>query len=204
MIARRSLGLLLLAGLLPAHAADLPAPAQPIVALNAALLAAMRAGAATPFATRAATLRPVVERVFDLPTILRNSVGAARWSGFATAVQQELMEAFTRFTVASWTANFDSFNGERFEVRPELRQVGADSVVQSNIVPTTGTPTRLDYVMRDTGGTWKAVDVLVDGAISRVATQRSDFRSLLSGGDAAPLIAMLQSKAVALATGGKS
>ncbi|MBN8890913.1 MAG: hypothetical protein BGP12_15335 [Rhodospirillales bacterium 70-18] len=204
MIARRSLGLLLLAGLLPAHAADLPAPAQPIVALNAALLAAMRAGAATPFATRAATLRPVVERVFDLPTILRNSVGAARWSGFAPAVQQELMEAFTRFTVASWTANFDSFNGERFEVRPELRQVGADSVVQSNIVPTTGTPTRLDYVMRDTGGTWKAVDVLVDGAISRVATQRSDFRSLLSGGDAAPLIAMLQSKAVALATGGKS
>ena len=204
MIARRSLGLLLLAGLLPAHAADLPAPAQPIVALNAALLAAMRAGAATPFATRAATLRPVVERVFDLPTILRNSVGAARWSGFAPAVQQELVEAFTRFTVASWTANFDSFNGERFEVRPELRQVGADSVVQSNIVPTTGTPTRLDYVMRDTGGTWKAVDVLVDGAISRVATQRSDFRSLLSGGDAAPLIAMLQSKAVALATGGKS
>jgi phospholipid transport system substrate-binding protein len=192
-----------LAGAAIGRAADLPAPARPIAALNAALLAAMKAGPTESFASRAAALQPVVERAFDLPAILRASVGS-RWAGFSAVAQGALLEAFTRFTVASWTANFDRFDGERFEVLPEMRQVGAEQVVESQIVPRQGTPTRLDYVMRDSGDAWKAVDVLVDGAISRVATQRSDFRSLLTSGDPAPLLAMLRHKADALAAGGGS
>ena len=41
------------------------------------------------------------------------------------------------------------------------------------------TPTPLDYVMRQGEKGRRAVDVLLDGSISRVAVQRSDFRSLL-------------------------
>jgi phospholipid transport system substrate-binding protein len=200
---RRQFALLLASACLPgvARAADLPAPAQPIAALNAALLAAMKAGPSDAFDARAKALAPVVERVFDLQAILRASIGS-RWAGFTAVAQAALLQAFTRFTVTTWTANFDSYNGEQFEVLPDLREVGADRVVQSRIVPRTGAPTRLDYVMRQSGGAWRAVDVLVDGAISRVATQRSDFRSLLASGDPGPLLAMLRSKADALAAGG--
>jgi phospholipid transport system substrate-binding protein len=200
---RRAFALLLAGACLPgaARAADLPAPAQPIAALNAALLAAMKAGPSEAFDARAKALAPVVERVFDLQATLRASIGS-RWAGFTAVAQAALLQAFTRFTVATWTANFDSYNGERFEVLPDLREVGADRVVQSRIVPRAGAPTRLDYVMRQSGGAWRAVDVLVDGAISRVATQRSDFRSLLASGDPGPLLAMLRSKADALAAGG--
>ena len=38
------------------------------------------------------------------------------------------------------------------------------------------------------------MDVLMDGSISRVAVQRSDFRSLLSSGGAPALVAGLQHK----------
>ena len=38
--------------------------------------------------------------------------------------------------------------------------------------------------MRDDNGVWRAVDVLLDGSISRVAVQRSDFRKILANGDA--------------------
>lgn len=208
MIRRRALAGLVLAGLFtqlpaPVWAADLPAPAEPIARLNVALLAAMKAGKGTPFATRAAALRPVVLQVFDLPIILQRSVGL-HWSAFSATVQAELLAAFTDFTVASWTANFDSFNGEHFEVSPQTRAVGADQVVESQIVPKTGDPTRLDYQMRQGANGWQVVDVLVDGAISRVATQRSDFRALLAGGDPAPLLAMLRRKAAALAAGAAS
>ena len=48
---------------------------------------------------------------------------------------------------------------------------------------------------------WKAVDVLLDGTISRVAVQRSDFRSLLGTGDAGALIASLERKAMDFAGG---
>lgn len=207
VLGRRGFGGLLagvwLAGAAWPAAAALPAPAQPIAALNAALLAAMQAGPTEPFAVRAKALKPVVERAFDLPTILRASVGS-RWAGFSAVAHGALLEAFIRFTVASWTANFDKFNGERFEVLPEMRQVGDEQVVESRIVPRQGAPTRLDYVMRKTDDGWKAVDVLVDGAISRVATQRSDFRSLLTSGDPTPLLAMLRHKADALAAGGSA
>ena len=55
--------------------------------------------------------------------------------------------------------------------------------MQTEIVPKTGSSTRLDYVMRNEGAAWKAIDILVDGSISRVAVQRSDFRTLLRTGD---------------------
>lgn len=175
-------------------------PAAPIQALNAALQAAMRAGGKTPFNSRVAALAPAVSAAFDLPVILQNSVGP-RWPTLAEPVRVQLQETFSTFTVATWVANFDADNGERFEVLPDLRRVGTDEVVSTRIVPRAGAPTRLDYVMRNKGGTWKAVDILVDGAISRVAVQRSDFRSVLGSGDGSALVKLLRDKTDALASG---
>ncbi len=197
MLSRR---VVLLGLLVPGVAAAQEVPAAPIAALNAALQRGMKAGRATPFAARAAALRPAVERAFDLPAILAASVGP-RFAGFAEAAKAELLEAFTVFTVATWAANFDTDAGERFEVAPETRALGADQVVTTRIIPTTGDPTRLDYVMRQGPAGWKAVDILLNGTISRVAVQRSDFRALVAGGDPAPLLASLRSRAAALAGG---
>jgi phospholipid transport system substrate-binding protein len=183
--------------------AELPAPAAPIAALNDGLLAVMHAGKSAPFASRVQTLLPLVQQAFDLPLILQNSVGL-RWPAFSPPQQQDLLDAFTRWTVATWVANFDTYDGETFQILPDLRKVGADEVVQTRIVPKSGDPTRLDYVMRNTGSAWKAIDILVDGSISRVAVQRSDFRALLRTGDPAPLIANLREKAASLAAGTKS
>lgn len=161
----------------------------------------MRAGNATPFATRMNALEPAVTSAFDLPMILRNAVNPRRWTMLAEPIRVQLQEAFTRFTVATWVANFDADNGERFEVLPDRRRVGDDEVVSTRIVPRAGTPTRLDYVMRNKGGTWKAIDILVDGAISRVAVQRSDFNTVLGSGDGSALVKLLREKTDALTSG---
>ena len=200
-LARRTvLGVLLLPGLgRLALAADADA-AAPIAALNRGLLNAMRAGKATPFPQRFATLAPLVEGAFDIPGILQASVGP-RWSSLPPAQQSQLLDVFRRCTVASYVANFDNFNGEKLEVLPVSRPVGADQVVATQIVPSSGEPTRIDYVMRRTPQGWRAVDVLLNGSISRVAVQRSDFRSLLGSGDAGALIQSLQRKTADLSGG---
>jgi phospholipid transport system substrate-binding protein len=185
-----------------AAAAQDSGPTAPIAALDDALLAAMKAGRQTPFAQRAASLTPVVQRSFALPAILQASVGL-RYASFSPAEQASLLAAFTHYTVASYAANFDHFSGERFTIDPRTRAVGAEQVVQTQIVPAQGDPTRLDYVMRQGPAGWQAVDVLVDGSISRVAVQRSDFRGLLQGG-VGNLIASLDAKAARLASGGQS
>lgn len=200
-LARRALlgGLLLPVLVRPALAADAEA-AAPIAALNRGLLAGMRAGKATPFPQRFTALAPSVEGAFDIPGILQASVGP-RWAALPPAQQSQLLDVFRRFTVASYVANFDSFNGEKLEVLPASRTVGADQVVATQIVPSSGAPTRIDYVMRRTPAGWRAVDVLLNGSISRVAVQRSDFRSLLGSGDAGPLIQSLQRKTADLSGG---
>ena len=55
--------------------------------------------------------------------------------------------------------------------------------------------------MRNEAAGWKVVDILLDGTISRVAVQRSDFASLVSSGDASPLIGSLKSKVSLLSNG---
>jgi len=205
---RRAATVIALAGALPwlaplaVHGATAGSPAAPIQALDDALLQAMHAGAATPFAERAKIIAPAVERAFDLAQILRSSVGP-RWSAIPGPQQADLLAVFTRYTVASYTANFDSYSGERFEILPDLRQVGTDEVVQTRIEPVSGEATRIDYQMRQTPAGWRAVDVLLEGSISRVAVQRSDFRALLATGDPGPLIASLRSKIAGLESGGK-
>ncbi len=176
------------------------AAAVPIAALNNALVGAMHAGKETPFAARYAALAPIVERTFDLPAVLEASVGP-RWASLPPQQQADLQAEFTRFTVASYVANFNSFGGETFTILPEIRASGAEQVVSTQIVPTTGDAAKLDYVMRQEPAGWRAVDVLLDGTISRAAVQRSDFRSLITGDDAQRLIASLRKK-VAVLSGG--
>lgn len=176
-----------------AWAQDTAAIRKPIVDLYAALEALMRAGLAAPFPERFRTLAPVIDRVYDLTTVLRVSVGLG-WPKFDDATRNELMDAFRAFTIASFVANFDKYEGEKFEVLPDTRATGADLVVQTRIVSETGEPIRLDYVMQPSDAGWRVTDVLLDGTISRVAVQRSDFRALLSHGSADALIASLRRK----------
>jgi phospholipid transport system substrate-binding protein len=172
----------------------------PILELYAALEPIMRAGQDTPFQQRFNMLAPVVDKVFDLDTILRVSVGL-RWSALDEPSRERLAHAFRRFTIASYVANFDSSDGERFEVSPDTRASGVDRIVMSHLVLETKERIKLDYLMRRGAAGWRIVDVLLDGTISRVAVQRSDFRVLLGKGDAGALVASLNRKTADLSGG---
>jgi phospholipid transport system substrate-binding protein len=171
-----------------------PAAVTPIRQLCDTLLAIMRAGRATPFQKRYETLTPVVERGFDLPAILQLSVGPT-WSSLAPDQQASLLTAFRRYTIANYVNSFDNYTGQRFDVQPDTKPLpNGEQLAQTKIVPASGEAHELDYVMRREGSAWKAVDVLADGSISRVAVQRSDFRRLVSRGGAQALIDSLNQK----------
>jgi phospholipid transport system substrate-binding protein len=174
----------------------------PLRELYSSLETAMKAGRSTPFKQRFDALAPVVEKVFDLETILKVSIGM-RWDTIPPASQTRLLDVFRRFTVATYVANFDRYDGEHFRLLPGVRDLGTDRIVGSDIEGG-GQTMRVDYVMRDGHGSWRVVDVLLDGAISRVAVQRSDFRKILAGGDADALIASLQRKISDLSDGALS
>jgi phospholipid transport system substrate-binding protein len=190
-----------LAGSANAQVANNAGAIAPIQRLNAALLDAMKAGPRMSFAQRTAMLAPVIEQTFDLDAILASSVGL-RWPEVPNDQKAEVNNAFRRYTVASYAANFNSYSGQTFQVSPTVRNVGnGEVVVQTKLVAADGSVTPLDYVMRNGPSGWKVVDVLSGGTISRVAVQRSDFRSLLTSGGMPALMAALQSKVANLSGG---
>jgi phospholipid transport system substrate-binding protein len=186
------LGILAAPGLLAAD--DIPDAAVPIQALCDALLVVMKAGRSTPFPQRFAMLAPAVDRSFDLAGILQVAVGP-RWGSAAPEQQSALQSAFRAYTIATYVAKFDDYSGDRFEVLPESRDAGnGDTIVQTRFVPSSGDPRVIDYVMRQTNGIWKAVDVLLDGTISRVAVLHSEFRHILAEGGLQALLTNLRHK----------
>jgi phospholipid transport system substrate-binding protein len=191
----------------PLHAApvdaavvDAAAVSAPVQRLNDALLAAMKSAHSRSFAQRFDALAPVIAQSFDLAQILRTSIGP-RWVAIPPTEQASLLAEFSHFTVASYVANFNGFDGERFAIMPNLRAIGADQVVASRILLRSGAPAEIDYVLHDGPAGWQIVDVLLDGAISRVAVQRSDFRRTIATGGATALLAQLRQKVASLSGG---
>ncbi|HUN43149.1 MAG TPA: ABC transporter substrate-binding protein [Acetobacteraceae bacterium] len=186
-----------------ATADDTAAAVAPIQQLCNMLMAIMRAGQSVPFAQRFDQLAPVVAKSFNLDTILQVSVGPT-WPTLPPDQQAMLKAAFRRYTVASYVSNFDEYSGQRFEISPTVRALAnGEQVVATRIIPRdpSGETHVLDYVMRQGPQGWQAVDVLMDGTISRVAVQRSDFRDLLARGGATALAKSLQEKTANLSGG---
>jgi len=170
----------------------------PIQALNQGLTTAQKTGSA-PFPARYKALAPVIDQAFDLQQILQTIVGL-RWSSIEAGQKARLLATFRAYTIASYVANFNSDSGDTIKILPETRSIGADRVVETEIVPRSGDTTRIDYVMRSSSGAWRAIDVLEEGTISQAAVQRSDFRSLIASG-ADKLTASLQAKVDTLSGG---
>jgi phospholipid transport system substrate-binding protein len=164
-------------GLSAQQAAAASDPQEVAQGFYGVLLSTMRDGRSLGQSGRYAKLVPVVNRTFDLAFMARLAVGAS-WATLAPAQQQRLTEAFGNYVSATYADRFDTYSGEQLEVTGE-RPYGSDIMVQTKIVKSNGETTTLDYLMRQNQGAWQISDVYLDGTISQVAVQRSEFSSIL-------------------------
>jgi phospholipid transport system substrate-binding protein len=173
---------LLTAGVV-AHAED--AAVAPVQSFYDGLLSTMKQGKALGIKGRYDKLKPVIEASFDMPGMTRLSVGPA-WNTMSDADHVALTKALTRYTVASYASNFKSFDGEKFVVEPVAKDRNADKVVMSKLV-TKDETIPFNYLMRKNGASWKVIDIYLNGFVSQMAKQRSDFSSTVTSGGAAAL-----------------
>jgi phospholipid transport system substrate-binding protein len=141
------------------------------------LLTTMKDGRTLGQSGRYARLAPIVDRVFDVPLMTQLAIGPS-WATFSPAQQQQLTEAFRHYIVATYADRFDSYSGQQLQVTGE-RPSNADVMVQTRIVKSDGETTTLNYLMRQNQGSWQISDVYLDGTISQLAIQRSEFHSIL-------------------------
>lgn len=196
------LSLVLLGLALAGPALAAPPESAPVTALDSALIASMQAGSAgKDFTARYQLLAPAVGQSYNMPEVTQNSVGFL-WATLPAAQQQQLIALFEQFTVSSYAAQFSAYGGEKLELQPDEKSLGAKKIVETKLIPGDGGgPTELDYVMENTPQGWRITDVLLNGTISQVAVHASDFAALVGSGDASRLIAALQTKIAALRSG---
>jgi phospholipid transport system substrate-binding protein len=158
------------------------------------LLSTMKNGRALGQSGRFVQLEPVVRRTFDIASMARLSVGPSSWATMSESQRQQVIDGFARYISAIYADRFDSYAGQKLQVTDE-QPAAAGVMVHSQIVKANGEPVKVDYLMRKNGDSWLIADVYLDGAISEVATRRSEFAAILKNEGIDGLIAALNRKA---------
>jgi phospholipid transport system substrate-binding protein len=176
----------------PARAA-LGGGSDTVQGLYDALLSTMKNGRTLGKSGRFTQLETVIHRSFDIPSMARLSVGSS-WATLSEAQRQQVTESFERYISAIYADRFDSYAGQKLQVTGE-QPAAAGVMVRSQIVKANGEPVNVDYMMRRNGNAWLISDIYLDGAISEVATRRSEFAAILKSEGIDGLIAALNRKA---------
>ena len=199
MRAHKAAGLAVVMALAVLPQPTLAAPAsgsETVQGLYNTLLSTMKNGRTLGESGRFVQLEPVVRRTFDIATMARLSVGSS-WATMSESQRQQVIDGFGRYISAIYADRFDSYAGQKLQVTDE-QPAAAGVMVHSQIVKANGEPVKVDYLMRKNGDSWLIADIYLDGAISEVATRRSEFAAILRNEGIDGLIAALNRKADAL------
>jgi phospholipid transport system substrate-binding protein len=174
-----------------ASAADRSAT-EAVEKLHTALLAVMKDGVKIGYQGRFDQLAPVIQSSFDMPFISKTALGKY-WETFNKEQRSRFVEAFTRLSIATYAANFDSYSGERFKMVGEKEVSGGRILIQSQLLKSDGGQVQLDYLLHRTGSQWRIVNIIAEG-VSDLALKRADYSAFLKSQGFEALLKKLNEK----------
>ncbi|MDA8365192.1 MAG: ABC transporter substrate-binding protein [Gammaproteobacteria bacterium] len=183
------------------NAATAAAPRQVIEHLDDALLTAMKQAKMLGYAGRYRNLAPVIEHVYDFPSIAALVLGS-HWAKLSPAQQKEFIATLAHYTIATYAARFDGYAGERFAIKSVESMRPSAMAVYSTITEANGKVHSLDYLLQPVDGQWRVINVVADG-VSDLALKRAEFTHLLESKGYPGLIAGLKSYIARMAHGGE-
>lgn len=193
----------------PAGLSDPTAPGQsaalaPVARLHDALIDVMKHADGLGFEGRRDTLDPVLRSIFNFPAMAQAAVGRY-WTQMSEAERTELLDVFAAFSVATYADRFEGYSGQRFETMGEAPAPRDGVWVKTQLVTPAdaehpqGRTVNLNYLVRDFGAAgWRIIDVFLGGAVSEMATRRSEYISVIRREGIAALLESLASKTRAL------
>ena len=145
-----------------------------------------------------ATSRLIDQRI-DLKTMARFSIGSY-WNNATEAQQKKYLELFRAFVLQSFMSRFGHYDGEPLLSGDVLQIDAVDQernavMVRTRVGRSQGGKLRLDWRLRQSGKTFKIVDLVVKG-ISMALVQREGLMSVvkMNGGQVQALINVLEER----------
>ena len=137
-------------------------------------------------------LEEVAYATIDFDTVCR-LVLAKNWKEFNPEQRQQFQDEFKRAFTVSYGRRIGQFGQEKVIIHGERQEPLGDATVQSHIVGGKAGDMKVDYRLRQKGGTWYMIDVIVEG-VSIVSSYRTQFQEVLGQGGPEQLLAQLRQK----------
>lgn len=183
--------LVLLACTMPAAAQEQSAT-EVVEQFQATLIAVMKDAEKLGYEGRYQRLAPAIKASHDLPGITKFAAGRY-WDKLNTEQQNQLIDAFTRQSIATYAYRFDGYSDQTFKTISQEKLTREDMLVRALFNDPGGDTLRFDYVLRDTDAGWRIINIIVDG-VSDLAIKRSEYSSILGSKGIAALIEKLNTQ----------
>ena len=187
---------LLLSALAPAALADDDAAlvAEPTKIIDGAAqkIVAVLARTEEPAEVRIGEIEEIAYEIFDFTTMSK-LVLARNWRKLDKAKRAEFVREFRTHLSRTYGARLDNFSDIGVEVYGAQIEVRNDVTVKSRVLGGQFDGAELAYRMRNRKDTWKIIDVVIEG-VSLVSNYRSQFATVLNGGNIDDLITKLKDK----------
>lgn len=123
-------------------------------------------------------LRGVVDRIllprFDTDFAAQRVLGKY-WRDADEAQRKRFVDVFYRYLVNNYATYLLDFRGDEVLVTPYKGSAGDKyPQIKTTVTLSKGDTASVNYILRDAGGQWKVIDVVVEG-ISYVRSYREDF-----------------------------
>ena len=174
------LGVLLVAGGVPAHAGDAEfgAEAKAFVEDMAVRAIAELTVSDLDKDKRRKQFREMMHEYFAFKSIAKWVLGRY-WRRATEVERKEFLELFEQLMVTIYTERFERYSGETLTVEQAEVRSGKDALVHSRLLRPNGLkPIKVAWRVRANGHVYRVVDIMVEG-LSMGLTQRKEFASFI-------------------------
>ena len=151
--------------------------------------------AALDAAQRRQRIEDIAMQSFDFDTISRLALGR-NWKSLSGGQQEEFRREFRALLSESYGRRIDRYDQEKVEILGERAEQRGDVTVKTKIVGGQANDIQVDYRLRQKDGSWRVIDVVVEGA-SLVSNYRSQFAEVLSQGGPESLLKRMRERKIA-------
>lgn len=177
---------------LPTAALAGPTPEATVDTLNAGLLDAMSQPESS-YQVRFDRLDPLMQAAFDYDRMAEVAVGKY-WTGFSEAERTRYLDLFTEISVAAAANRFRETSGVSFTTTGTRPGPQGTIMVDTALKVGQGEARQISYLMQETAGDWRAIDVYYEGTVSELATKRSEYTSVIKMQGVQGLLAIMEKK----------
>jgi phospholipid transport system substrate-binding protein len=168
--------------------------------LHDTLTGAMKEAETLGYQGRFDLIAPAVNTNIDQHFMASKSIGR-HWKKLSEAERMRWLETFSDLTVANYAGRFKGYSGEYFTLDGEEDAPRNTKLVKTTLVLPSDDDVILNYRLHETDGSWKIIDVYMNGTVSELSLRRSEYSSTVKREGFDALMAAVEKKLADFAAG---